>query len=269
MPLIIVRNDITKMSVDAIVNAAKESLLGGDGVDGCIHRAAGPELLRECRTLGGCRTGEAKLTGAYRLPCRYVIHTVGPVWNGGKCGEREQLASCYRMSLALAKEHGCETVAFPLISSGIFGYPKDQALRVAVDTISEFLAENDMTVYIVIFDRAAYQIGNKLFADIAAYIDDHYVDTHTNLRRERAHRKDVAENRMLTAYEDAPMAASGRRIFGDAAKAHRPQRQERRRGLQEGQRGPQAVFENPQQPGLQALQAHGGGLCHCAGIESG
>ena len=113
------------------------------------------------------------------------------------------------MSLALAKEHGCETVAFPLISSGIFGYPKDQALRVAVDTISEFLAENDMTVYIVIFDRAAYQIGNKLFADIAAYIDDHYVDTHTNLRRERARRKDVAESRMLTAYEDAPMAASG------------------------------------------------------------
>ena len=209
MPLIIVRNDITKMSVDAIVNAAKESLLGGDGVDGCIHRAAGPELLRECRTLGGCRTGEAKLTGAYRLPCRYVIHTVGPVWNGGMCGEREQLVSCYRMSLALAKEHGCETIAFPLISSGIFGYPKDQALRVAVDTISEFLAENDMTVYIVIFDRAAYQIGNKLFADIAAYIDDHYADTHTNLRRGRARRKDIAESRMLTAYEDAPMAASG------------------------------------------------------------
>lgn len=208
MPLEIVRNDITKMSVDAIVNAAKESLLGGGGVDGCIHRAAGPELLQECRTLGGCRTGEAKITGAYRLPYRYIIHTVGPVWNGGKYGEREQLASCYRTSLALAKEHGCETVAFPLISSGIFGYPKNQALRVAVDTIGEFLLHNDMTVYIVNFSRTAYQISSKLFADIAEYVDDHYVDAHTDSRRDRLRRMSVLEGRALSAgAAAAPMSA--------------------------------------------------------------
>ena len=176
MPLHIVRNDITKMKVDAIVNAANTSLLGGGGVDGCIHRAAGPELLAECGTLGGCETGSAKMSGAYKLPCRYVIHAVGPRWVDGKHGERKQLISCYRTSLELAKEAKCETVAFPLISSGIYGYPKDQALRVAIDTISEFLLENDMTVFIVIFDKKAYRISEKLFSDIEEYIDDRYVD---------------------------------------------------------------------------------------------
>jgi O-acetyl-ADP-ribose deacetylase (regulator of RNase III) len=158
----LVRGDITKLAVDAIANAANTTLLGGGGVDGAIHRAAGPELLAECRTLGGCRPGEAKITGGYNLPARFVIHTVGPVWSGGNRGEPETLANCYRNSLRVAVENAVRTIAFPAISCGAYRYPIADAARIAVDTTSEFLRDNESIaeiVFVVSTDEieAAYQ----------------------------------------------------------------------------------------------------------------
>ena len=184
MPFEIVKNDITRMRVDAIVNAANNSLLGGGGVDGAIHRAAGPQLLEECRALGGCETGVARLTRGYRLPCKYVIHTVGPIWQGGEAGERTLLAACYRNALVLARQNDCDSVAFPLISAGAYGYPKAQALQVAVEEITRFLKEADMMVYLVAFTRGAIELTGGLYAEVAAYIDDVYVQERRDFGRE-------------------------------------------------------------------------------------
>ena len=156
----VLQGDITKLKVDAIVNAANSSLLGGGGVDGAIHRAAGSGLLEECRTLGGCRTGEAKITKGYNLPARWVIHTVGPVWQGGTQNEDELLASCYRNSLALAREHGIRTIAFPAISTGAYGFPMERAARIAVREVKRFLQQDTTLekVILVAYDKRAYDI---------------------------------------------------------------------------------------------------------------
>ena len=174
MELRAVTGDITKLQVDAIVNAANTSLLGGGGVDGAIHRAAGPELLAECRTLHGCPTGQAKATGGYRLPARYVIHTVGPVWHGGGHGEAELLADCYRNSMALALELGCRTAAFPAISTGVYRYPPDQAARIAVDTVRRFLEEHPEgpQVTFVCFDARTEDLYQAQLAELRIVWED-------------------------------------------------------------------------------------------------
>lgn len=167
----IVQGDITRQQVEAIVNAANPTLLGGGGVDGAIHRAAGPGLLEECRRLGGCPTGEAKITGGYNLPARYVIHTVGPVWQGGTAGEDELLARCYRNSLALAAQHGIRTIAFPAISTGAYGFPLERATRIAFDETQRFLENHDLPekVIFVCFGEQAYRCYRKVAQEVLGW----------------------------------------------------------------------------------------------------
>ncbi len=181
MPLVIIRQDITKMECDAIVNPSNEKLLPGGGTDLAIHEAAGPELAQYCRSLGNCPTGSAKLSPAFALPCKYVIHTAGPHWDGTSQA-RNLLVSCYKECLSLALSHGCRSIAFPLISAGAQGFPKDQVLKIALDAISSFLLHHELTVYLLVFDRSSYDIGSKLFSKISSYIDDRYVQSHTLFR---------------------------------------------------------------------------------------
>ena len=176
MPLQIIRQDITKMKVDAIVNTTNEEMVGYSGVDLAVHEGAGPELDKECASLAPLGLGTAKITGGYNLDAKYIIHTSGPVWQGGFAGESIILKSCYIESLKLAVANGCQSVAFPLISSGAYGYPKDQVLKFAIQVITEFLFDHELTVYICVFDRTSYEFSRRLFAEISEIIDDDYVE---------------------------------------------------------------------------------------------
>ena len=187
MPFSIVRNDITKMNTDAIVNAANTSLKKGGGVCGAIFSAAGAERLqKECDSIGNCGVGKSVITGGYDLPAKYIIHTLGTVLHGGNTNYGEFLYNAYWNSLVLAKEYSLESIAFPLISSGIYGYPKEEAIRIAVRAIGDFLMEQDMMVYLVVYDRESFAIGEKNFSAIERYIDDNYVDEHP-LERNQAY----------------------------------------------------------------------------------
>jgi O-acetyl-ADP-ribose deacetylase (regulator of RNase III) len=224
MPLEIVRNDITKMHVDAIVNPTNKGMYGTAGVDGAIHKLAGPQLRVETAKLGICEVGEAKLTQSFNMHSKFIIHTVGPVWKDGNQGEEELLADCYRNSLKLALENEFESIAFPLISSGTFGYPKDRALSTAITAIGDFLLKYDLMVYLVVYDQKAYQLSEKLFSSVEAYIDDHYIDTHrlTRGRLEEGllHEIKIEEQKSL-AYESIKTledAVESTRSLDDAIK---------------------------------------------------
>lgn len=202
MPLHIIRQDITKIKVDAIVNTTNQEMVGYSGVDFAVHATAGKELDEECARIAPLGLGQAKITSGYGLPCKYVIHTSGPVWRGGLLGESIILRSCYIESLKLAVKNKCRSVAFPLISSGAYGYPKDQVLKFAIQTITEFLFQNELNVYLCVFDKESYSFSQRLFNDIKAFIDDEYV-----YEREEDDSKDLCGRFMLSECCLAPSVA--------------------------------------------------------------
>ena len=207
MPLTIIRNDITKMKADAIVNAANTALQMGGGVCGAIFSAAGADKLQAaCDKLAPIKTGEAVITPGFKLPAKYIIHAAGPVYRDGEHGEEDLLRSCYKNSLNLAAEHGCESIAFPLISSGIYGYPKADALRVATGAIRDFLSDNDMDVSLVVFDKASFEVGEALLGAVNSYIDEHYVEEHQEKRRELLYMERAALDNMPV--QAAPVRAA-------------------------------------------------------------
>lgn len=220
MPFEIVRNDITKMTVDAIVNTANPRPVIGLGTDSMIHEAAGPSLLIARQSIGRIDVGGAEITPAFALQAKYVIHTVGPVWDGGGYGEEESLRNCYDNSLKLAVANNCKSVAFPLISTGNYGFPKDKALQIAISAFSTFLLEHEMQIYLVVFDRTSFMLSEKLFQSVASYIDEHYVDecevaaygVSENVRSYRRRRRDMEICESSAAFDEllpcAPIGAS-------------------------------------------------------------
>ena len=206
MPFLMIRNDITKVAADAIVNPANGNLLQGSGTSRAIYQAAGEqELTASCEAIGRCDLGRAVCTPTFGLPAKYIFHAVCPAWQGGGFGEAEQLAGAYHSALELAAEYHCESVAFPLLSSGNYGYPKEQAFRIAVDTITQYVMEHDLTVYLVLYDRHSLAVSRKLFASVEEYIDDHYVAQNDESYEFDRRRRDAAAQRWRLEEEAAPM----------------------------------------------------------------
>ena len=206
MPFLMIRNDITKVAADAIVNPANRNLLQGSGTSRAIYQAAGEqELTAACEAIGYCDLGKAVCTPAFRLPAKYIFHAVCPAWQGGLFGEAEQLAGAYHSALELAAEYQCESVAFPLLSSGNYGYPKEQAFRIAVDTITQYVMGHDLTVYLVLYDRHSLAVSRKLFTSVEEYIDDHYVAQNDESYEFDRWRRESAERRRRLEEEAAPM----------------------------------------------------------------